>query len=251
MNPKSVQMYVQGMTMLIIMTLGVALVSGCDEGEEGTSGGDISDNSQSGAQGNQLSELPFDANAMATMLYECADADEYVYSLQLFAQGSATLADPEGGASVSGSYTLSGETISLSFPDLGLEESARDQQVALGVLGTFYTMSLYCHAVALRGSVEQAEEYICPASNHIQDVSFENDEFYLRANGNVFWRHWDNLVQANDRIYSAQNGIWIQRGDQVAMFFGSPFFETRLMTGILSGGALLIDQLDTSNGACE
>jgi len=198
-----------------------------------------------------INNLPFNNAAMDTMLYECVTAEEYMLSLQFLEQGKVILTEIDSGVSANGTYSLSGETISLNFPDLDFQESAREQQVQLGVLGTFITPSLYCYAVALNANSVEADQYDCPTSNHIQGVSFEDDEFYLRANGNVFWRHWDNLVEVNDRIYSAQNGIWIQQGSRVAMFFGSPFFEPRLMTGTLNNGKLLIDQLDTSNGPCE
>lgn len=200
-----------------------------------------------------LAERPFDSSAVSSMLYTCVDADEYRVHVQLSAQGALTLVDDidGAGASFSGTYSLSGQTITLNIPALGAPEVARDQTVVFGLLGAFVTTNLYCFAVALDASVADPVPYTCPLSNHIPDVSYEENEFRLRANGNVFWMHWTNLVEANDRLSGHQNGMYVQEGNQIGMFFGSPFFEPRVMTGTLINGALLIDQLDTNNGACQ
>lgn len=206
--------------------------------------------SDNGSGDRSLMALPFDADAMSTMLYECADAGENVYELQLFEGGDLRISD-ETGAFANGTWSLADEVITLGIPELDFEETAQSEELALGVLGVFITDSLYCHAVAFHGEASAFDEYYCPTSNHIPDVSFEEDELVLRENGNVFWRHWDYLVEANDQLYSAQNGIWKQEGDQVAMFFGSPFYDGGTLTGTLGDSTLFVDQFDTSNGPCE
>lgn len=203
-----------------------------------------------GSSDRTLLDLPFDAEAQSTMVYACTDASEYGYQLQLFADGALRISD-ETGDSLDGTYSLSDEVITLSIPQARFEETAQAEEVALGVLGAFMTNSLYCHAIAFSGESSIPDEFFCPLSNHIQDVSYEEDELYLRDNGNVFWRHWDYLVEANDQLYSAHNGIWRQDGDRVTMFFGSPIAEHRVLTGTLRDGALHLDQFDTSNGPCE
>ncbi len=225
--------------------LAALALAGCGNGDDGAGGPGPGD-----ASG--LTDRSFDPNAMNSALYECTDADEFVYNLALAPDGTARLAEKDTpSVFTDGSYSITGESISLAFPELGVTESSNDHQVELGILGIFVTPNLYCHAVAFTNAAADPVVLECPLSNHIPDVSYEDDEIHLRANGNVFWRHWDHLVRANDEIYSAQNGIWIQEGNRVAMFFGSPFFEPTILTGTLDASGLRIDQFDSSGGICE
>lgn len=241
----------------LVTSLGTLACTSNDEmsaggGSDGMGGGVGGGDGEGGTGGGDIANQPFNASKMSNMSYTCVDANEEFFSLQLRPQGALTFAMSESPEQfVSGSYLLDGQTMSLSIPDIGLSEIAADKHVALGVLGVFATASLYCFATSFTGESEVATVLDCPLSNHIPDISYEDDEIHLRPSGNVYWRHWNNLVSANDTLYSAQNGIWIQEGDKVAMFFGNPFYESKTLTGTLDTRGLLLDQFDTTGGACQ
>ena len=147
---------------LRVLTMALSCLTlpfGCDVGDEGSTdtspqAGVMSAPSQGGAvsepsPATSLTERPFDAGSVPSMLYTCVDASEYTVHLQLSAQGALTLIDDIEGAgdTFNGTYSLSGQTISLNIPALGAPEVARDQTVVFGLLGAFVTTNLYCFAV--------------------------------------------------------------------------------------------------------
>lgn len=186
--------------------------------------------------------------ALDGMAYFCHDP-EGVGVVLTFASGGVEI-HGEGG-SAAGSVQVDGESLTLSFPELGYTETTIAMDFALGHLAAFDLPSLACYAVAT--SLDPGPDpavFMCPKIEYVPEVGWSENELSLGPNGDVYRRQWTALLQVPDELYWERSGFYVQDGDRVFMYFGQQDVEEVLLSGTLGADTLVVDQLEPEAGPC-
>lgn len=230
-----------------------------DDTDDSEPGGSDEDDDGSGGQEPPTpsgDDAPFDDDpeqalgALAGMGYACYDAEDNRYNM-LFDADSVTLRFDDDSITV-GSYQVSANSLTLDFPELGVTESAVDAAVALDALVYFETPTLQCGAFAFDYDAPDERDIVdCPTIKYIPGTSWEENQFQFGNGGYVLRRRWTELPAVPDTLYAERNGVYRVVGNQV--FIVLPFEDEgeQWLTGTLTDGGVLIDQLEPEQGACE
>lgn len=191
-------------------------------------------------------------DTMMGMGYACNGADGLFYNL--YFDGKALHARDEDGALLDGSYTSTGQTLTLNFPDIGIEESATRLEIELDKVVRFVTPNLDCNAIYTEYNVGSASESArCPSIKYIPGVSWEDNEFVFGEGGDVKRRRWTELSGV-DTLYSERFGIYLRVDDKIFMYFAGQHAREdgeQFYSGTLTDDGLYIDQLEPERGPCN
>lgn len=188
--------------------------------------------------------------ALDGMAYFCHDPEGTGVALVFQANAVEIIGD---GGSSTGTYSVDGDSITLAFADLGFTETSLQHSFALGYLAAFDLPSLKCYAVAT--SVDPGgpnpSVFRCPKIKYVPEVGWEENEFTLGPNGDVFRRQWTTLLQVPDELYWERSGFYVQDGDQVWMHFAQQDEALQDLSATITADGLSIDQLEPETGACQ
>jgi hypothetical protein len=220
-----------------------------DEGDEPPAGDDDGDGG-SPTDDDGFDDTPAEAfGALDGMMFTCSEAQD-AYVQVVFDADALEVRDRDGVPMATGTYTVTDDSVTISVPALGFEESSVAHEIELGVVATFTTPSLFCHAIALDVSPDATSTITkCPDIRYISGTSYEHHELHFWTDGSVKRRGWVELLDINDTLYSEAWGIYLQVGDRVFMFFGDAK-EERLLTGTVGDSGVLVDQWEPEAGPC-
>lgn len=256
----------------LLTTLALLAIAGCDPGpapdmeldDDGMSdaGDDAQDDGGTPPAGDDDGEpepptdddafdnAPAEAfGALDGMMFTCSEAQD-AYVQVVFDADALEVRDRDGVPIATGTYTVTGDGVTLSVPALGFAESSVAHEIELDVVATFTTPSLFCHAIALDVSPDATSTITkCPDIRYIPGTSYEHHELHFWTDGSVKRRGWVELLDVSDTLYSEAWGIYLQVGDRVFMFFGDAK-EQRLLTGTVDDSGVYVDQWEPEAGPC-
>lgn len=225
-----------------------------DDGSGDDPGSDDGPVNHDGPDSDDGFDNAFDAVAthLDGMTFYCNAGDAGGYNVTLQTGGDLHVAPDDGGA-LGGRWDATGDTLTLEVPDTAFAESSIAHEIELGLLLTFRTPSLFCHAVALRPSTGEGSTTLgCPTIKYIPGVGYEDNQFILSGDGQARRRRWKELSgEFSDTLYTEMYGVWVLEGDALYMAFGdgNPD-EERLLVGAVTNEGVLIEQLEPETGAC-
>ena len=182
-------------------------------------------------------------------LFYCTDGQSG-YDLYLNPQMQVQVQQKNTQMIYPGTYRISGSTINLQIPQLGFNQTSHQMEKDKGLILTFATPSISCHAVAHSIGPGYNAKLRCPKIKYIPSMSWEENAFEFYPNHMVKRRTWTDLVQAADTLYGEYYGIYLVENSIVYMFFGDRKEERSLTGRITPQNGLLIDQLEPQKGPC-
>ncbi|MEM7160112.1 MAG: hypothetical protein AAF799_45160 [Myxococcota bacterium] len=227
-------------------------------------GGEMADGGSEGDAGTEPAD-PFDngpgmvLGALTYRGFECyADPSGSAESYQAtiaFESDDALLVEDVDGVLHNGSFSVSGEVLTLSVPSLGFEESSLDGDIGLGELLSFETPSLYCNLFAL--DYRQADDedgFLCPNINHDTTAGYyEWNRFYFTGSeyGGVWREEFLEFTMIPDTQVQRRAGVYKEVDGSLYLGFGAQGGdEMTLLSGARQGEGFVVDQLDPSAGIC-
>jgi hypothetical protein len=164
-----------------------------------------------------------------------------------------TLKVSAGQTYVAGTYAIENNSIKIKVPNYNFNESTTSHEVAKGMLITFKTKSLDCHAVSYKVPKTVDEYFKCPSIKYLPGISWEDNFFTFDNFGTVKWKQNFEMVAANDTRYKTTFGVYLIEGNSFVMFFGSSNQDNgpRVLTGRIIGNDISIDQLEPQKGTCK
>jgi len=231
-------------TQTVLFAALSCLLTGCPEDEERL--GARSEDTSSSFENDTASSFA----SLEGMVFSCDYGDEDA-ALLSFVTGGALVVEIQDQV-LQGTFSVDGNSLAVTVLDLGYEETSTAEGIELDRVVAFQLPSMYCHAVATSQPAQIETEVLrCPSIRYIPTVAYEDNEFHLSNSGTVRWRHWDELLGANDTLYSNHYGIYVTIGDRIFMVFGDETnAEDQFLSGTISDSGILIDQLEPEKGAC-
>ncbi len=181
-------------------------------------------------------------------------AASFVADIAFAEDGRLLVRDAEGELT-QGSFSEDGESLTLSVPSLGFEETSLDGTIGFGQLVDFVTPSLQCHLVALDVNADSSQTgYRCPEIDHDVSIGYYAwNRFYVsdQTHGSVYREELQEFTQVPDTTISRRDGVYAMVDGVAYMAFGAQagdeavFFTAREVPE-----GIVIDQLSPDAGPC-
>ncbi len=180
----------------------------------------------------------------------CTDGTQ---NYELYLKKNNTLsAKPQNGLELwHGTYHIQGDSIHLQLPIINFVEASGPYEFAKGLIITFETPSIKCHAIGHTLGKLVRTNATCPKIRIIPNTSYEENAFEFYPSGMVKRRQWKQLATTNDALYNESLGIYLIEGETFSMAFGDRKEERFLTGSIVDDNSITINELEPNQGVCK
>ncbi len=194
--------------------------------------------------------VPAIAEAEGTARYYCRDDDGTGYLLWMQPGGQLAVELDGGGEAYSGTYRVSGRSVSLSLPEIGFAEQGAAEVYKTLIL-TFETPSVGCKLTGHEvGPAVEGYAKCPPIRGDISGGGYEQNAFEFYADRGVKRRRWLEYTVTSSTRYAEFFGAYLIEGGQLYMIFGDMEDERILTAEIHADQSFSVNELQPTAGPC-